>query len=81
MQRSLDYHESQLVQAPVSKLWCAPLEEDVPELLPLLEKNLTVAVQSLDLNDLLESHDPLSAPEQARCLAAIGAGLGMASDS
>jgi MSHA biogenesis protein MshI len=78
VQRSLDYHESQLVQAPVSKLWFAPLEEEVPELVPLLEKNLTVEVCSLGLSDLLETDELVPAPEQARCLAAIGAVLGMA---
>ena len=78
VQRSLDYHETHLAQTPVANLWCAPLEDEVPDLLSALEKNLTVGVRSLDLNEVLDSDDLLPLREQARYVAAIGAGLGSA---
>lgn len=78
VQRSLDYHETHLAQTPVANLWCAPLEDEVPNLVSALEKNLTVGVRSLDLNEVLDSDDLLPLREQARYVAAIGAGLGSA---
>lgn len=75
VQRSLDYYESQLGQPPVPTLVVAPLEREVPELVPYLAKNLTVDVRALDLSDLIECSQPLPGDIQARCLSVVGAAL------
>jgi MSHA biogenesis protein MshI len=73
--RSLDFYESELGQPPVANLVVAPLEQEVPDLLPFLEKNLTTKVRAFDLNELFACSETLSAPLQARSLAAVGGAL------
>jgi len=78
IQRSLDYYESQLGQAPIGHLVVAPLEEDVPGLREYLEKHLSTSVGALEIEALLPADAAAAAPEealQARCLLALGAAL------
>jgi len=75
VQRSLDYYESQLGQSPPANLVIAPLEREIPELLPFLQDNLALNVRTLDLNDLITCSRPLPDEVQARCLSLVGAAL------
>jgi MSHA biogenesis protein MshI len=75
--RSLDFYESELGQPPVANLVVAPLEQEIPDLLPFLEKNLTANVRALDLNELFACSEILPVPLQAQSLAAVGAALRM----
>jgi len=75
VQRSLDYYESHFSQPPIKSLVIAPMERDVAGLVSYLAANLGVQVRMLDLNDVVESLEPLDFALQARCLSAIGAAL------
>lgn len=75
VQRSLDYYESHFSQPPIISLVLAPLEQEVPGVIPYLSANLGMAVSVLDLNTLFETKDIIDSVTQARCLTAIGAAL------
>jgi MSHA biogenesis protein MshI len=75
IQRSLDYYESQLRQAPVAALALAPLVEPLPQFTEHLRANLGVPVIEMNLTQLIECRAPLDAERQWRCLGAIGAAL------
>ncbi|HKK06901.1 MAG TPA: pilus assembly protein PilM [Gammaproteobacteria bacterium] len=75
VQRSLDYYESHFSQPPIKSLVIAPVEREVEGLVSYLAANLGVQVRMLDLNDVLESPEPLDFALQARCISAIGAAL------
>jgi len=75
VQRSLDYYESHFRQPPINTLVIAPMEDEVPSLVPHLSSNLGVAVRVLDLSVVLDCREPLDDALQARNLLAIGAAL------
>jgi MSHA biogenesis protein MshI len=75
VQRSLDYYESHFSQSPVSQLVIAPMQHDVPGMLPHLSANLGIAVSMLDVNDIMDCSEPLPTDLQSQCLTAIGAAL------
>ncbi|WP_126452399.1 pilus assembly protein PilM [Sulfuriflexus mobilis] len=75
VQRSLDYYESHFSQPPISSLILAPLEQDIPGVIPYLSANLGMAVSMLDLNSIFDMDDTIDVATQARCLTAIGAAL------
>lgn len=75
VQRSLDYYESHFSQPPINSLVLAPLEQEVPGVIPYLSANLGMAVSVLDLNTLFETNDIIDSVTQAQCLTAIGAAL------
>lgn len=75
VQRSLDYYESHFSQPPISSLILAPLEQDIPGVIPYLSANLGMAVSMLDLNSIFDMDDTIDMVSQARCLTAIGAAL------
>jgi MSHA biogenesis protein MshI len=78
IQRSLDFYESQLGQAPIGHLVVAPLEEEVPGLREYLEKHLSTSVGALEIEALLAAEvapTPQGELLQARCLLALGVAL------
>lgn len=74
VQRSLDFFESTFAQAPIETVMIGPLEFQVPDLLPHLQRTLGVTVRYLDLTSVLDCQG-LSPAEQARALPAIGGAL------
>lgn len=75
LQRSFDYYEHQLEQGPVTALFLAPLEISLSAVRDYLEGQLSVPVDILDLNKLLDCEQDLSPGLQADCLTAIGGAL------
>lgn len=75
IQRSLDYYESHFGQGAISNVAIAPMESDVPGMIPYLSGNLSLAVRLFDLGAVLDMGEPMSDSEQARGLLAIGAAL------
>ncbi len=74
IQRSLDFFESQFSQPPVGALVVAPTEDDIPGLIPYLDRSLAAAATPLDLAEVMDlpTDDPALL---SRCLTAIGAAL------
>jgi len=75
VQRSLDYYESHFAQPPITSLVIAPMEQEIPGVLPYLSANLGMAASMLDVNNILEVAEPVPGTMQSRCLLAIGAAL------
>jgi len=74
IQRSLDFYESNFALPPIANLVVAPMEADLPQVLPYLQQYLGVKVSALDLGTLFDLPD-LTPQVQARCLTAIGGAL------
>lgn len=75
LQRSLDYYESNFSMPPVSGVIIAPMEENVPGLIPYFSSTLGTAVRMLDLNVFLDIEGTMSDRLQAQCMDAIGLAL------
>jgi MSHA biogenesis protein MshI len=75
VQRSLDYYDRYFVQPPVAGLVLAPMEVPVPGLDDYLHQALGQSVRYLDIGEVVDCEQPLSAAQQAHCLPAIGAAL------
>ena len=75
VQRSLDYYDRYFSQPVAAKILISPTEEAVPGLAEYIGRNTGIATAILDLNDIVDSAEPLDALQQARCLLAIGAAL------
>ena len=75
VQRSLDYYESHFSQPPVQAVVVAPLATEIPGMVDYLGAQLGVNVRSLDVNELLDTAEPLDQQTQFQCLTAIGAAL------
>jgi len=75
VQRSLDYYESHFAQPPITSLVIAPMEQEIPGLLPYLAANLGMATSMLDINNVVDVAEPIDSSTQSRCLLAIGAAL------
>ena len=75
VQRSLDYCESHFSVPPIGHLMIAPTPQPMPSVIGHLSANLGVKVQTLDLNAVLNTHEPLSDELQWRCFLTIGAAL------
>ena len=75
VQRSLDYYDRYFVQPPVAGLVLAPMEVPVPGLDDYLHQALGLSVRYLDIGEVVDCEQPLSAAQQAHCLPAIGAAL------
>jgi len=73
--RSLEYYEAHFSRPGVESLYVAPVGAAEAPLRAYLSQAIGVDVQSLDLNRLLETQEPLTAEQQARGLLAIGAAL------
>ena len=75
VQRSLDYYESHFAQPPITSLVIAPMEQEIPGLLPYLAANLGMATSMLDINNVVDISEPMTSSMQSHCLLAIGAAL------
>ncbi|MBT8131660.1 MAG: hypothetical protein KJO35_05265 [Gammaproteobacteria bacterium] len=74
LQRSLDYFESHYDQRPIRDVVLAPSADGIA-ISEALGKELAVNVSVLDLNELVEAPNELTAQEQSDCLLAIGAAM------
>ncbi|MGV8841840.1 MAG: MSHA biogenesis protein MshI [Pseudomonas sp.] len=77
IQRSLDYFESQLGKGYINRLLLLPMKRDADATLQALIGGLAVKLQVLDLRELFVEQPAaeLELPEQAYCMAAVGAAL------
>ncbi|KPJ94531.1 MAG: hypothetical protein AMJ53_05070 [Gammaproteobacteria bacterium SG8_11] len=75
VQRSLDYYDRYFSQPNVVKIVISPTPEPIPGLVDYLSSNTGVATAILDVNDIVDSAEPLGIQQQAQCLLAIGAAL------
>ena len=75
IQRSLDYYESHFGQGAISNVAIAPMESNVPGMIPYLSGHLSIAVRLFDLNALIDIAEPMNDSAQACSLLAIGAAL------
>ena len=75
VQRSLDYYDRYFSQPNVAKILISPTEEPIPGLADYLHRNTGIATSILDVNNIIDSGEPLDQKQQAHCLLAIGAAL------
>lgn len=75
LQRSLDYYESTLGQAPISDLVIAPNSPQATSLAADLGRETNFRVHLLDLSGVLDCREAPSADLQRSCLYAVGAAL------
>lgn len=75
VQRSMDYYESHFAQAQVSSLVITPIGKEIPGVTEYISEQLQVPARMLDVNELIDTKEPISSLEQSRCLLAIGAAL------
>ncbi|MHA6492098.1 MSHA biogenesis protein MshI [Pseudomonas borbori] len=77
IQRSLDYFESQLGKGYINRLLLLPMKRDGATALQALGSGLAVKLQALDLRELFVDQPAadLDEPQQAYCIAAVGAAL------
>ena len=74
IQRSLDFFESSLGQAPITSLVLAPLKRDLPQLEAYLKAYLGIKVRSFDMAEIIDC-DGHDSQDLRQCLLAIGAAL------
>jgi len=75
VQRSLDYYDRYFSQPSVAGLVLAPTEYPITGLDTYLNQSLGLNVRTLDLAEIIDMDQPLSAQQQAQCLSAVGAAL------
>lgn len=75
VQRSLDYYDSHFRQAPVRKMVITPLSGKVPGLLDYLNANLSLEVEELDLQRLIDWEPEMPGELSPENIMAIGAAL------
>jgi MSHA biogenesis protein MshI len=75
VQRSLDYYESYYGQAPVAGIRIGPLGKPIPGMEAYLSAQLGLNTRILDLNELLETSEPLPLSAQTHGLSLLGAAL------
>ena len=75
IQRSLDYFESQMGQPQIGRLLLAPRAEDSEALISELNQAMSVRVELMDLNTVLQAEQQLPLARQQHCLLALGAAL------
>lgn len=75
VQRSLDYYESHFSQPQVSSLVVTPIGKEIPGVMEYISEQLQLPARMLDVNELIDTKEPVSSLEQSRCLLAIGAAL------
>jgi len=75
LQRSMDYHESQIGKPPCSQVLVLPEQPEQGLLLEALRSQIAADIRSEDINRLIASNSPISAEHQQRCMLAIGAAL------
>lgn len=75
VQRSLDYYESHYRQAPIRQLALLPLPENSEKFVSFMERNLSVEVKPVDLEQLADHDFALTKALQANIFLAFGAAL------
>lgn len=75
VQRSMDYYESHFSQPQVSSLVMTPIGKEIPGITEYLSEQLQIPARMLDVNDLIDTDEPIPASVQSRCLLAIGTAL------
>ncbi len=75
IQRSLDYYESQLGQAPATHLFLTPLAGGIVHLSEALDANLGVRVDLLDLPAILEGAEGMPLDMQQSCVLAVAGAM------
>jgi MSHA biogenesis protein MshI len=75
VQRSLDFYESNYRQAPLRKLYIAPMQDEPAGFIEYLNENLGIDVTVLDLRELFKCECNLLPEMQAKSFLAIGAAL------
>ena len=75
IQRSLDYYESHFRQAPIRHLALLPLPREAARLVEYLRQNLSIEVQVVDLNELVDHQIELTRDLQAKIFLSFGAAL------
>ena len=75
LQRSLDYYESSLGQAPIADLVIGPNSPRAQRLAADLGHETSLRVHLLDLAGVLDCREPLTSELQQTCLYAVGAAL------
>lgn len=75
LQRSMDYYESQLGKAPCLKVTVLPQQSDDSAMMQALLTNIGIEVQSVNLNDIVDTQVTLSIEAQQQGLVAIAGAL------
>lgn len=75
IQRSLDYYDSHFRQPPIAGLMLVPNSRTASGLEEHLRANLSVAVSTIDLAQLMDFRSEFDMAARARCLMTIGAAL------
>lgn len=75
VQRSLDYYESHFAKPSIKSLVIAPLPYEIPGMINYLVSALGLQVRLLDLNEVLDTQNPISEELQANSFFAIAAAL------
>ena len=75
IQRSLDYYESHFSQPQVSAIVISPMSKEVPGVLDYISSQVDIPVRALNVNELIDVTEPVSANMQSQCMLAIGAAL------
>ena len=75
VQRSMDFYESHFAQPQVSSLVVTPIGKEIPGVTEYIAEQLQIPARMLDVNELIDTKEPISSLEQSRCLLAIGAAL------
>ena len=75
VQRSMDYYESHFSQPQVSSLVMTPIGKEIPGVTEYLSEQLQLPARILNVNELIDTAEPIPAPMQSRCLLAIGTAL------
>ena len=75
IQRSLDYYESHFRQAPIRQLLLLPLPDTALGFVEYLRQNLSIEVDVIDLNDLVDHEIELSRELQSKIFLSFGAAL------
>lgn len=75
VQRSLDYYESHFAKPSIKSLVITPLPYEIPGMINYLANALGLQVRLLDLNEVLDTQNPISEELQANSFFAIAAAL------
>lgn len=75
VQRSLDYYDSHFAQPPVQAVYVTPTAPALPFISEYLQRNLSMQVADLDLQQMFPDAELPADDTIARCLTAIGAAL------
>lgn len=72
LQRSFDYYQTQWRQPPISRIFLATVESSSLPIISYLSQHLSMAIQPLDIHEMLASQFNLSIEMQGRFLPVIG---------